>query len=169
VSFAEYAGLDDPVIEIGLTPNRPDCTGVYGIARDLAAAGLGKLKERLTRQIRGLRATARSRSIRLRRHQAAVPRLRPADGRGVKNGPSPQWMQQRLIAIGLRPINALVDITNYITFDQGRPLHVFDADKVQGQPGCAPRPATARRSTALDGKTYDARRHNVRDRRRQRR
>ena len=74
--------------------------------------------------------------------------------RGVKNGPSPDWLQKRLTAIGLRPINALVDITNFITYDRGRPLHVFDAAKVQRQSHGAPRAATARSLLALDGKTY---------------
>jgi phenylalanyl-tRNA synthetase beta chain len=128
-SFAAYAGLDDPVIEIGLTPNRPDCTGVHGIARDLAAAGLGKLKEHPIRPAEGHGTCPVKVKI-------EDPDLCPGFAlrlvRGVKNGASPQWMQQRLLAIGLRPINALVDITNYVTFDRGRPLHVFDAKKVAG-------------------------------------
>ncbi|MEF0939980.1 phenylalanine--tRNA ligase subunit beta [Rhizobium sp. BR 362] len=130
-SFAAYAGLDDPMIEINLTPNRPDCTGVYGIARDLAASGLGTLKPRLTPTFPVDGDTPTELKIEL-----DDTRLCPGFAlrlvRGVKNGPSPKWMQQRLLAIGLRPISALVDITNYMTFDQGRPMHVFDAAKVKG-------------------------------------
>jgi phenylalanyl-tRNA synthetase beta chain len=127
--FATWAGLDDPVIEIGLTPNRPDATGVYGIARDLAAAGLGTLKQGTIMPVAGQGSSPVKVTI-------EAPELCPGFAlrlvRGVKNGPSPKWLQQRLLAIGLRPINALVDITNYITFDRGRPLHVFDAAKVNG-------------------------------------
>ncbi len=130
-SFAAYAGLDDPMIEINLTPNRPDCTGVYGIARDLAASGLGTLKPRGTPSFAIEGETTTELKIDL-----DDTRLCPGFAlrlvRGVKNGPSPKWMQQRLLAIGLRPISALVDITNYMTFDQGRPMHVFDAAKVKG-------------------------------------
>ncbi|MBB6489032.1 phenylalanine--tRNA ligase subunit beta [Rhizobium lusitanum] len=130
-SFAAYAGLDDPMIEINLTPNRPDCTGVYGIARDLAASGLGTLKSRRTPSFAIEGETTTELKIDL-----DDTRLCPGFAlrlvRGVKNGPSPKWMQQRLLAIGLRPISALVDITNYMTFDQGRPMHVFDAAKVKG-------------------------------------
>ena len=130
-SFATYAGLDDPIIEINLTPNRPDCTSVYGIARDLAASGLGTLKPRATPSFAVEGETPVDLKIDL-----DDARLCPGFAlrlvRGVKNGPSPKWMQQRLLAIGLRPISALVDITNYMTFDQGRPMHVFDAAKVKG-------------------------------------
>ena len=129
--FAAYAGIDDPVIEINLTPNRPDCTGVHGIARDLAAAGLGVLKqpEAPSFKIEGTTPTEVSLVL---DDPALCPGFALRLVRGVRNGPSPVWMQQRLKAIGLRPINALVDITNYMTFDQGRPLHVFDAAKVKG-------------------------------------
>jgi phenylalanyl-tRNA synthetase beta chain len=127
--FAAYAHLDDPVIEINLTPNRPDATSVYGIARDLAASGLGRLKDGAVMPIAGDGPCPVEVTI-------EAPELCPGFAlrlvKGVKNGPSPKWLQQRLIAIGLRPINALVDITNYITFDRGRPLHVFDAAKVAG-------------------------------------
>ena len=128
-AYAVWADMDDPMIEIGVTPNRPDVLGVYGIARDLAAAGLGKLKNKAVPSVRGNGACSVSVDIQ-------IPDFCPAFGlrqvTGVKNGPSPEWMQSRLRAIGLRPINALVDITNYMTFDRGRPLHVFDADKVHG-------------------------------------
>ncbi|MEP9374497.1 phenylalanine--tRNA ligase subunit beta [Mesorhizobium sp. KR1-2] len=150
-SYAAYAKLDDPLIEINLTPNRPDATSVYGIARDLAASGLGKLKDGAVAAVAGKGETPVKLTI-------EAPELCPGFAlrlvRGVKNGPSPKWMQQRLIAIGLRPINALVDITNYMTFDRGRPLHVFDAKKVAGN-------LTVRRARdgekvlALDGREYE--------------
>ncbi len=127
--YAVYAGLDDPVIEIGVTPNRPDVLSVYGIARDLAASGFGKLKNKPIPPVRGKGTCPVKVDIQ-------EPDLCPAIAlrlvKGVKNGPSPDWMQKRLTAIGLRPINTLVDITNYMTFDRGRPLHVFDAAKVSG-------------------------------------
>lgn len=142
-SFAAYAHLDDPVIEINLTPNRPDCTSIYGIARDLAASGLGTLKTRPAPSFAVEGETPVKLTLDL-----DDEKLCPGFGlrivRGVKNGPSPKWMQQRLLAIGLRPINSLVDITNYMTFDQGRPMHVFDAAKVKGN-------LTVRR--AKDGET----------------
>ncbi|PVB60207.1 phenylalanine--tRNA ligase subunit beta [Labrenzia sp. 011] len=154
MSYAEWAGLDEPVIEIGLTPNRPDCTGVYGIARDLAAAGLGKLKERSHAQIRGSYPCP----VDVKLDFAGTPAMCKAFGlrmvRNVKNGPSPQWLQDRLTAIGLRPINILVDITNYITFDQGRPLHVFDADKVRGDL-VVRRGKRGETLEGLNGKTYE--------------
>ena len=131
-SFAAYAGLDDPMIEINLTPNRPDCTSIYGIARDLAASGLGTLKAppQPTFKVEG--ETPAKVTLDLGEDSHLCPGFALRLVRGVKNGPSPKWMQQRLLAIGLRPINALVDVTNYMTFDQGRPLHVFDAAKVKG-------------------------------------
>ena len=148
--YVEWAGVSEPVIEINLTPNRPDCTGVNGIARDLGAAGTGTFKDRTPKPVKGKFPCPVKVTI-------ATPELCPAFGlrlvRGVKNGPSPEWLQKRLTAIGLRPINALVDITNFITYDRGRPLHVFDAAKVHGH-------LTVRRAhngetlLALDGKTY---------------
>lgn len=131
-SFAAYAGLDDPVIEINLTPNRPDCTSIHGIARDLAAAGLGTLKTRPAPAFKVEGETPVKVKLDLGGDDHLCPGFALRLVRGVTNGPSPKWMQQRLLAIGLRPINALVDITNYMTFDQGRPLHVFDAAKVKG-------------------------------------
>ncbi len=149
-SYAHWAGLDDPVIEINLTPNRSDCTGVHGIARDLAAADMGKFKDPGIKAVSGGFPCPVAVKI-------AAPELCPAFAlrlvRGVKNGPSPEWLQKRLTAIGLRPINALVDITNFITFDRGRPLHVFDAAKVRGN--LVVRAASAGESIlALDGKIY---------------
>ncbi|PSJ62187.1 phenylalanine--tRNA ligase subunit beta [Pseudaminobacter soli (ex Li et al. 2025)] len=150
-SYAAYAKLDDPLIEINLTPNRPDATGVYGIARDLAASGLGTLKTAPVAPVAGKGATPVKLTI-------EAPELCPGFAlrlvRGVKNGPSPKWMQQRLIAIGLRPINTLVDITNYMTFDRGRPLHVFDAKKVAGNLAVR-RARDGEKVLALDGREYE--------------
>lgn len=152
--FAEVLGLTEPVIEINLTPNRPDCTGVNGIARDLGATLIGDFKDNAPKPVKGTFPCP----VKVTLDFGATHPLCPAFGlrlvRGVKNGPSPDWLQKKLTAIGLRPINALVDITNFITFDRGRPLHVFDADKVHGN-------LTVRRANngekllALDGKTYE--------------
>ncbi len=130
VAYAAYAGLDDPVIDVGLTPNRPDATAISGIARDLAAAGLGTLKTPAVAPISGGFDGPVKVKLDLDAHLCPAFALRLV--RGVRNGASPDWMQRRLRAIGLRPINALVDITNYLTFDRGRPLHVYDAAKVKG-------------------------------------
>ncbi|GBU18319.1 MULTISPECIES: phenylalanine--tRNA ligase subunit beta [Methylobacterium] len=152
--YAVWAGLDDPVIEINLTPNRPDCTSVHGIARDLAATGLGVLKREPMPPVRGEGPAPAAVTLDFDDYDRGLcPYFALRLVRGVRNGPSPDWMQARLRAIGLRPINALVDITNYMTFDRGRPLHVFDAAKVAGA-------LTVRRAregeslAALDGRTY---------------
>jgi phenylalanyl-tRNA synthetase beta chain len=152
-AYATYAKLDDPVIEINLTPNRPDCTSIHGIARDLAAAGLGTLKQEHALQVRGTFPAPISVKIDLSGHEYLCPAFALRLVRGVKNGPSPDWMQRRLRAIGLRPINALVDITNYVTFDRGRPLHVFDAAKVKGDL-VVRRAKNGEELLALDGRTY---------------
>ncbi|GAA0779935.1 phenylalanine--tRNA ligase subunit beta [Roseibium denhamense] len=154
MAYAAWAGLDEPVIEIGLTPNRPDCTGVYGIARDLAAAGLGKLKERSHEQIRGDYPCPVTVALEFGDTKPLCKSFGLRMVKGVKNGPSPKWLQDRLTAIGLRPINTLVDITNYITFDQGRPLHVFDADKVHGNL-VVRRGKDGERIDGLNGKSYE--------------
>ena len=154
VAYAAYAGLDDPVIDINLTPNRPDATGMAGIARDLAAAGLGTLKTGAPQPVAGSFDCPTAVTLDFSAGDAHLcPALALRLVRGVKNGPSPEWMQKRLRAIGLRPINALVDVTNYLTFDRGRPLHVFDFAKVKG--GLSVRRAREGESIlALDGKTY---------------
>ncbi len=121
----------DPVIEIAITPNRPDALGVRGIARDLAARGLGTLKPLAEHKVAGRFDSPISVTIdEDTRDDAPVFMGRLI--KGVKNGPSPAWLQARLKAIGLRPISALVDVTNFFTYDMNRPLHVFDADKVKG-------------------------------------
>ncbi len=154
VRFVDYAKIDDPIIDIAVTPNRSDALGVYGVARDLAAAGLGSLKRHDLKPAKGDGACPVSVTLNFaddQKHLAPAFALRLV--RGVKNGPSPDWMQRRLKAIGLRPINTLVDITNYITFDRGRPLHVFDAKKVAGN--LVVRHAKeGDEILALDGKTY---------------
>ena len=127
--FAEVLGLDDPVIDVELTPNRPDCTGVRGIARDLAAAGLGTLKPfAMAEPVAGSYDSPVRWAIAADGN--ACPYVVGRHFRGVTNRPSPKWAQDRLRAIGLRPISALVDVTNYVSIDLGRPLHVFDAGKI---------------------------------------
>jgi len=152
-AFAEYMGLTDPVIEVNLTTNRADCTGVHGIARDLAAAGLGRLKEKTISPVKGTSPCP----VNVTLDFGATPSLCPGFAlrlvRGVNNGASPEWLQRRLTAIGLRPINALVDITNFMTYDRGRPLHVFDAAKVHGDL-VVRRGRTGEQVLALDGRTY---------------
>jgi phenylalanyl-tRNA synthetase beta chain len=153
-AYATYAGVDDPLIEINLTPNRPDCTSVAGVARDLVAAGLGSPKSPPVGPVAGAFPCPVEVTLDFdEADRALCPAFALRLVRGVKNGPSPEWLQRRLLSIGLRPINALVDITNFMTFDRGRPLHVFDAAKVAGE-------LTVRRAKAgeeilaLDGRTY---------------
>jgi phenylalanyl-tRNA synthetase beta chain len=153
-AFADYAHLDDPVIDVSITPNRQDCMGVRGIARDLAAKGLGTLRP-LDGILSGLPAIA---------PQGAGPdvRIEDAEGcpafyaqsvHGVTNGPAPEWLQRRLRAVGQKPISALVDITNFIMIGLGRPLHVYDMASLNG--GLVARKAKAGEQVlALNGKTY---------------
>ena len=148
--YADYAGLGDPVIEINLTPNRQDCTGVHGIARDLSAADMGKFKDHAIKPIKGEFPCPVNVKI---EDEKLCPGFALRLVRGVKNGPSPEWLQKRLTSIGLRPINALVDITNFMTFDRARPLHVFDAKKVKGNL-VVRRAKSGETLLALDGKTY---------------
>jgi phenylalanyl-tRNA synthetase beta chain len=148
---AEALGANDPVIDFEVTPNRPDWLGVDGIARDLAAAGLGTVKTPSPKQIKG--AFACPIDIRLD-YPEACPVFAGRYIRGVKNGPSPDWLKRKLEAIGLRPISILADITNLISYDRCRPLHVYDADKI-GQTIIARRgKGEADTFEALDGKTY---------------
>lgn len=128
-AMAEIFNLDDPVIDIALTPNRGDCAGIRGIARDLAAAGLGTLKPLKNEKIEGQFKTPISVEL---QEKEACPLFVARMVKGVKNGPSPKWLQDRLKAVGLRPISALVDITNYVSLDLCRPLHVFDANTLKG-------------------------------------
>ncbi|OPZ00803.1 phenylalanine--tRNA ligase subunit beta [Bradyrhizobium sacchari] len=149
--YAEWAALGDPVVEINLTPNRQDCTGVHGIARDLAAADMGKFKDPTIKPVKGefpcpVKVTVEDATL--------CPGFALRLVRGVKNAPSPEWLQKRLTAIGLRPINALVDITNFMTYDRARPLHVFDAKKVKGNL-VVRRAREGETLLALDGRTYN--------------
>ena len=147
-------GMNDPVIDVSLTPNRGDCTAVYGIARDLAAAGLGNLKSGTVELVAGKFASPIGIHLNFAAGtEKACPMFAGRLVRNVKNGPSPAWVQERLRAIGLRPISALVDVTNFISYDRGRPLHVYDADKLKGdiQARMARDGETIH---ALDGKTY---------------
>ncbi len=152
VPYAAWAGLDDPVIEISVTPNRGDALSVRGVARDLAAAGLGTLKPFNPAPVPSAFASPVSWRVDWPEY---CPWVLGRTVRGVTNRPSPEWLQRRLLAIGLRPINALVDITNFFTIDLGRPLHVFDVDKIAGDT------LTFRRGAgetfrALNGKDYSA-------------
>jgi phenylalanyl-tRNA synthetase beta chain len=149
-SYAHWAGLDDPVIDISVTPNRGDALAVRGVARDLAAAGLGTLRPFAPAPIPPAFASPLRWRIDM---PQACPWVLGRTVRGIRNGASPQWLQDRLLSIGLRPINALVDITNFFTIDLGRPLHVFDADKVRGG-ALIFRPGAGETFRALNGKDY---------------
>ncbi len=153
VPYPVWAGMDDPIIDIAVTPNRGDALSVRGVARDLAAAGIGTLKPLAVEQVPAAFASPVRWAIDM---PETCPWVLGRTVRGVKNGPSPQWLQDRLTSIGLRPINALVDVTNFFTIDLGRPLHVFDADKVQG--GVLTfRPGMGEDFRALNGKDYTVR------------
>lgn len=142
--MADIFGLDDDVIEINLTPNRPDCAGINGIARDLAAAGIGTYTPVAPKAIEGHFPSPITLSI---DEASGCREFLGYYIKGVKNGPSPDWLQARLKAIGLRPISTLVDITNYMTIGQNRPLHVYDADKLMGNIHVRP---------AKEGESFDA-------------
>ncbi len=152
---SEAIRIEGPVIEVAVTPNRSDCFGVLGIARELAAAGLGELRSREFAPVPGTFEPSLQITLDFPAgEQAACPLFVGRVFRGLRNRPSPPWLQERLAAIGLRPISTLVDITNFVTMDLGRPLHVFDAAKLRGdlvlrfaRPG--------ERLLALDGKTYE--------------
>ena len=151
---AKALGLNDPLIDVAITPNRGDCTSVWGIARDLAAAGLGKLKTPSIKPVAGKFPSPKTISLNFPPEaKSACPLFAGRLVRGVKNGPSPKWVQDRLKAIGLRPISALVDVSNLIAHDRGRPLHFFDADKLVGNMQ-ARLAKDGEQVLALDGKTY---------------
>ena len=151
---AAALGLTDPVIDVAITPNRGDCTSVYGIARDLAAAGLGTLKDGTVAPVPVRFPSPIRTSLEFPPDaENAAPMFAGRVIRGVQNGPSPEWLQKRLRAVGLRPISAIVDVTNLVAHDRGRPLHAFDAAKLKGHM----RARLARSGEtllALDGKTY---------------
>ncbi len=148
-SFPDYAGLNDPVIDVSITPNRQDCMGVHGIARDLAAAGLGTLIAPTVPEVKGEGAGP---DVRIEDAEGC-PAFYAQGVSGLTNGEAPEWMRQRLTAIGQKPISALVDITNYMTVDLGRPLHVYDKSKLTG--GLVARHAREGETVeTLNGKTY---------------
>lgn len=150
VTYAAWAGLDDPQFDVAITPNRQDCMGVYGIARDLAAAGHGQLRPPVAPTI----ADSGNILVPVRTDDPeGCPAFFARSIRGVKNGPSPEWLQTLLTRAGLRPISALVDVTNYFSIGYGRPLHVYDVAKLQG--GLVARRARDGEALlALNGKTY---------------
>ena len=155
-SYPDYAGLTDPVFDVAITPNRPDCMGVRGIARDLAAAGLGTLKP--------LAEVYRTATLDPVAGEGPGPDVRTDDPAGcpafyaqsvadVRNGDAPEWMRRRLTAIGQKSISALVDITNFVMVDLGRPLHVYDRARLAG-PLVARRAQAGESVVALNGRTY---------------
>jgi phenylalanyl-tRNA synthetase beta chain len=148
--YAGWAGLDDPVLDVAVLPNRQDCMGVHGIARDLAAAGLGRLKPIDAKDVAG--AFPCPVEIRIDDPEGC-PAFYGRVVRGVKNGPSPAWLQQRLKAVGQRPISALVDMTNYVMLSYGRPLHVYDLARLKGAI-VARKAHNGEEVLALNGKTY---------------
>jgi phenylalanyl-tRNA synthetase beta chain len=150
-SYVRWAGLDDPIVEVKVTPNRGDALSVRGIARDLAAAGLGTLKPWSAPAVTPAYETPLRWTI---EDPRACTWVLGRGVRGVRNGPSPQWLQDRLVAIGLRPISALVDVTNWFTFALGRPLHVFDVAKVAGRTLAMRMARPGEELAALNGKTY---------------
>jgi phenylalanyl-tRNA synthetase beta chain len=148
---AKALGMDDPVIDFEVTPNRPDWLGVDGIARDLAAAGMGHVITKMAKPVDGKFDCPVKIEL---DWPEACPVFAGRLIRGVKNGPSPAWLQKRLKAIGLRPINALADITNLVSYDRCRPLHVYDAAKLAGTIRARKGRGEADRFEALDGKFY---------------
>ncbi len=154
-SFADYAGLDDPVIDVSVTPNKQDCMGVRGIARDLAASGIGTLKplsEVYRSGVDPVAGTGEAPDVRTD-DSAGCPAFHAQNVSGLTNGAAPKWMADRLKAIGQKPISVLVDITNFVSIDLGRPLHVYDRAKLTG--GLVARKAVdGEQVLALNGKTY---------------
>lgn len=153
--YVDYANINDVLIEVEITPNRGDCVSIIGLARELAAAGLGTL---VNPSAKAVPSTAPSPVPALEHRFAAdEPKtIRMFAGRvikNIKNGPSPDWMQKKLLSVGMRPINAVVDITNYISHTWGRPLHAYDVDKLTGNPYLR-NAKQGEEFLALDGKTY---------------
>ena len=150
----DVMGLNDPIIEIAITPNRGDCLGVRGIARDMAAAGLGALKPLATGPVPGTFKSPVQVNLNFdEATKSACPHFVGRYIRGVQNGESPKWLKDKLLAIGLRPISALVDITNLLTMDLGRPLHVFDVAHLDGDVQ-ARMAKPGEKLLALNGKEY---------------
>lgn len=153
--FAAVTGLDDPVIDAAITPERGDCLGVLGLARDLSAAGVGRFLDPPVEPVPGAGAGRIAAGLDFAPDAAgACPLFVGRCISGVRDGPSPAWLRNRLRAVGLRPISALVDITNLVTLERARPLHVFDADKLSGAVLRARLARDGETVEALDGKTY---------------
>ena len=151
----ESAGLlsNDPVIDVSITPNRGDAASVWGVARDLAAAGLGTLKTEKVQPVAGKFPSPKTITLDFApEHKNACPIFAGRLIRGVKNGPAPKWVRERFAAVGLKSISALVDATNFVSHDRGRPLHVFDADKIGNL--MARMAVTGEQVPALDDVTY---------------
>ncbi len=155
VRYIDYADLNDPMIYIKITPNRPDALGIHGVARDLAARGLGTLTAPDLTPVAGAFASPIRVEIDPVVKAKGCPLFAGRVIRGVKNGPSPKWLQQRLRAIGLRPISKLVDVTNFFTYAYNRPLHAFDVAKVAGDVLRVHPAQGGEEIAALDGKTYE--------------
>ena len=153
--YVDYAGIGDPVFDVAITPNRQDCMGVRGIARDLAALGIGRLKPLAEAyRVAGFDVARSGAGPEVRTDDpAGCPAFFACTVAGVSNGASPSWLQQRLKAIGQKPISALVDITNFVMFDLGRPLHVYDRAKLSGAL-VARKAYDGEQVLALNGKTY---------------
>ena len=154
--YSDWLGLSDPIFEVSLTPNRGDCASVVGIARELVVIGLGKLiNNKKASNIKGSYKSPIKWDINLNfKNKNACVCVKGRHFKGLKNIESPEWLKKRLISIGLKPISSLVDLTNFITFDLGRPLHVFDAKKLQGNL-CIRMANEREKLLALDGKLYD--------------
>ncbi|GAB4273011.1 MAG: phenylalanine--tRNA ligase subunit beta [Pararhodobacter sp.] len=152
--YIDWAGLNDPMIYVKITPNRPDALGVRGVARDLAARGVGSLKPLVVEPVAGRFDSPVTVAIDPALKDRGCPLFAGRVIRGVKNGPSPAWLQRRLRAIGLRPISALVDVTNFFTYAYNRPLHVFDVAKLAGDRLRIHPARGGEEILALDGKTY---------------
>ena len=154
-TYSDWSGISDPIFEIGLTPNRGDCASVKGIARELAVIGLGKLKDISKTKINGSFKSPINWNIKLdKENENACTYVTGRYFKGLKNIESPDWLKNRLNSIGLKPISVLVDLTNFITFDLGRPLHVFDANKLDGNL-CIRMANNGEKIKALDNKHYN--------------
>ncbi len=157
IPAAQALDRDDPVFDVAVTPNRGDAFGIYGIARDLAASGLGTLKPDALSVVRGTFGSPLSIRLEFGDLAPACPAFAGRYFRGIKNGPSPEWLQRRLLSIGLRPINCLVDITNFMTHAYARPLHVYDAKRLKADAIIARFGRKGESFAALDGKSYSVR------------
>ena len=154
--ISNFLGIDDPIIEIEITPNRGDCLGVRGVARDLAASGIGELKSlKFTDQQNEFSSFIDWKIELSKGYEDLCPKILGRSYKNVNNVKSPQWLINRLTAVGLRPISSLVDITNYIMIDIGRPLHAYDVKKIKGKFLTIRLADEHEKFEALNGKTYN--------------